>query len=97
MRSTIINSIANAVCRFSVSVDSMLRAFVAPHQQWHLQPCVAPISSRHFGADRLLRDLGTGGARNTGTNIPAIYLSGTFEPTGGLTDTVRKRLFQRLS
>ena len=97
MRNIIISSIANVVSRFSVGVDAMLRAFVASQQQWHLQPCVAPISGRHFGADCLLRDVGTVGALNRGVNIPANYLAGTFEPTGELTDTVRKRLFQRLS
>ena len=97
MRSTIISSIANAVSRFSVSVDSMLRAFVVPQQQWHLQPCVEPISSRHFGTEILFRDLGTVGARNMGWNIPAIYLPGTFEPTGELAGTVQKRPFRRLS
>ena len=96
MRNTIISSIANVVSRFSVGVDAMLRAF-APQQQWHLQPCVTPISGRHFGADCLLRDVGTVGALNRGVNIPANYLAGTFEPTGELTDTVWKRLFQRRS
>jgi hypothetical protein len=98
MRSTNINSIANVVCRFSVSVDAMLRAFAAPQQQWHLQPCVGPISDRHSGADRLLWIIGTVGARNSSVNLPGNYLSGTFEPAGYLTtNMVLKRLFQRLS
>lgn len=98
MRSTIINSIANVVSRFSVSVDAMLRAFIAPQLQWHPQPCVEPISDRHFGADRLLWNTCTVGARNSSVNLPGNYLPGTFEPTGQLTaNMVLKRLFQRLS
>lgn len=98
MRSTNINSIANVVSRFSVSVDAMLRAIIAPQQQWHLQPCVAPISGRHFGADRLLWNIGTVGARNSSVNLPGTYLPGIFEPAGYLTtNMVLKRLFQRLS
>lgn len=92
----IFSSTSNAICRFSVRANEMLRLFIDLQHRWHLQPSILPASAGSSGTACLLRTL-------IGTGVPALasarrsYLAVGTRPTGITGLMVSKPAFQTLS